>query len=236
MPVLKGAIARRILVNFRADPDVIQAQLPQPFRPKLHNGYAMVGVCLIRLEHIRPAALPLPIGVASENAAHRMAVLWDEDSQTREGVFIPRRDTASLLNYWLGGRVFPGQHHLATFQVQATNQDIRFRMRSPDDALEVRVVGQIQTDLPQSSCFASLADASKFFEGGSLGYSIRRHSHRLDGLILKTQRWRVEALTVSEVFSSYYADETKFPKGSVVFDHALIMRNIEHEWHATDEM
>jgi hypothetical protein len=58
----------------------------------------------------------------------------------------------------------------------------------------------------------------------------------LDGLILKTKQWHVEALTVSEVFSSYYTDETKFPKGSVTYDHALIMRNIEHEWHAAAEM
>ncbi|MES2463936.1 MAG: hypothetical protein V4671_25480, partial [Armatimonadota bacterium] len=100
IPVLKGTIGRRILVNFRADPDVVQAKLPVPFRPKLHKGEAIVGVCLIRLENIRPASCSLPIGFSSENAAHRIAVLWDDnEGKTQEGVFIPRRDTGSLLNH-----------------------------------------------------------------------------------------------------------------------------------------
>jgi hypothetical protein len=70
--------------------------LPAPFRPKLHRGYAIAGICLIRLERIRPVVFPSFCGISSENAAHRMAVLWDEPSGgSREGVFIPRRDTDS---------------------------------------------------------------------------------------------------------------------------------------------
>jgi len=59
---------------------------------------------------------------------------------------------------------------------------------------------------------------------------VTAQGNRLDGLKLKTKTWRVEPLKVEEVFSSYFADETKFPKGSVEFDCALIMRNIEHQW------
>jgi hypothetical protein len=58
----------------------------------------------------------------------------------------------------------------------------------------------------------------------------------LDGLVLETNQWRVEALAVTEVSSSYFADDSIFPKGSVEFDHALIMRNIEHQWHAAPEL
>jgi hypothetical protein len=36
---------------------------------------------------------------------------------------------------------------------------------------------------------------------------------------------------VEEVHSSYFADEKRFPPGSVSFDCALAMRNLEHEWH-----
>jgi len=42
-------------------------------------------------------------------------------------------------------------------------------------------------------------------------------------------------LQVHDVFSSYFSDETKFPAGSVEFDCALIMRDIEHEWHGERE-
>ena len=124
-PKVHGVIRRRLLVNFRVDPAVLQRQMPSPFRPKLHDGQAIAGVCLIRLEEIRPKRVPRALGLASENAAHRMAVVWDENGSLREGVFIPRRDTGSLISHLAGGRVFPGEHHRATFDVEEAGDRIR---------------------------------------------------------------------------------------------------------------
>jgi len=180
IPVLKGTIKRRLLVNFRADPAVIQRLLPAPFRPKLHRGDAIAGICLIRLENIRPAGLPASIGFSSENAAHRIAVEWTDDSGVgREGVFIPRRDTGSRLNSLAGGRLFPGEHHHATFTVLDDGRSIDLAMESDDREVSVRVVGRSTETLPQSSSFNSLLAASAFFEGGSLGYSVTRNDTRL---------------------------------------------------------
>lgn len=53
-----------------------------------------------------------------------------------------------------------------------------------------------------------------------------------DGVVLKTQSWHVAPLAIERVFSSYFADESVFPAGTVTFDCALIMRNIAHEWQA----
>ena len=128
LPEIQGTIRRRILVNFRVDPEVMQRQLPAKFRPKLHEGSAIAGICLIRLENIRAKAIPGLPGFSSENAAHRVAVLWDEEGRTREGVFIPRRDTDSLLNHLAGGRLFPGEHHQAHFEVETTKDDIDFEI------------------------------------------------------------------------------------------------------------
>ena len=50
LPRVHGVIRRRLLVNFRLDPDVAQRQLPASFHPKLHDGHAVAGICLIRLE------------------------------------------------------------------------------------------------------------------------------------------------------------------------------------------
>ena len=44
-PVVQGLIRRRILVNFRVDPEVIQGQLPPAFHPKLVGGWAIAGIC-----------------------------------------------------------------------------------------------------------------------------------------------------------------------------------------------
>src|SRR5690606_20449016 len=117
IPTLYGIIDRRILINYIADPVVAQKLLPYPLRPKLQNGKAIVGICLIRLKNIRPKGMPYFIGINSENAAHRFAVEWNENGETKEGVFIPRRDTSSLMNAIAGGRVLPGIHDKANLHV-----------------------------------------------------------------------------------------------------------------------
>jgi hypothetical protein len=233
LPTIQGLIKRRILVNFRADPAVIQNILPKGFRPKLHKGKAIAGICLIRLEHIRPKFTPEFVGINSENAAHRIAVHWEDESGTTcEGVFIPRRDTGSTLNSFTGGRVFPGEHHKAGFEVKESGNSINFAMRSDDGTVTIDLTGKIAAELPSTSIFSSLDEASKFFEPGELGYSVTRDADHLDGLLLKTKEWRVEAFELDSVESSFYNDEMIFPKGSIEFDHALLMRDIEHEWHA----
>ncbi len=236
LPTIQGVIRRRILANFRIDPVVMQRHIPSRFRPKLHNGFAVAGICLIRLEHIRPKLMPEIVGLNSENAAHRVAVLWDEDGATREGVFISRRDTSSQLNHFLGGRIFPGEHHQASFNVKDSGLEINFEMKSVDEAVAVEIQGVPAQELPSSSMFASVKEASSFFEGGSLGYSVTSEQDRLDGLQLETKEWHVEPLEVTRVHSSYFSDETRFPQGSIDFDHALIMRNIAHEWHTADDL
>src|SRR2546427_8565815 len=163
LPQIQGVIRRRMLVNFRIEPEVIQRQLPPKFRPKLHEGSAIAGICLIRLEQIRPKHFPALLGLSSENAAHRIAVLWeDESGQSQEGVFIPRRDTSSRLNHLAGGRLFPGEHHQADFQVVASNEGINFKMESQDGEVAVRLRAQIATALSADSKFGTLAEASGF--------------------------------------------------------------------------
>ena len=236
LPVIQGTIRRRILANFRVNPEVMQKELPDRFRPKIQNGFAVAGICLIRLEHVRPRLTPEIAGLSSENAAHRVAVVWDEDGQTREGVFISRRDTNSQLNHLLGGRVFPGEHHHAQFSIAESDGNINLRMKSDDATVVVEVDGRIASGLPSTSVFSSVNEASEFFEKGSIGYSVTREPERLDGLELRTTQWHVEPLGISNIYSSYFADQAKFPEGTIEFDHALIMRNVEHEWHSADDL
>lgn len=230
LPVIQGIIRRRLLINFRIAPDVMQRQLPSRFRPRLQSGYAIAGICLIRLEEIRPRHLPEFLGIASENGAHRIAVLWDEDGVEREGVYIPRRDTSSLINHFAGGRLFPGEHHHADFQVKDEGGRIELTMRAKDDGITLDVRARETSALPAGSVFKNLAEASDFFAGGSVGYSATSDDDRLDGIKLKTKTWQVTPLEVEHVRSSFFDDPSKFPPGSVEFDCGLLMRDIEHEW------
>jgi hypothetical protein len=116
--------------------------------------------------------------------------------------------------------------------VEDADERIDVRMRSADGQVRVEVAGRTVGELPPSSIFRSVAEASAFFEPGSVGYSATASGNRLDGVVLKTQSWSVAPLAIEHVSSSYFANETIFPPGSVTFDCALIMRNIAHEWQA----
>lgn len=237
LPSLHGVIDRRVLVNYRVNPDVLQRVLPPPFHPKLVRGVAIAGICLIRLKAVRPAFVPNWLGVSSENAAHRMAVEWrDESGRLREGVYIPRRDTSSRLNSLVGGRLFPGIHHHARFTVHETADRFEIALRSDDGGTELALRATLAAALPKTSVFESLAAASAFFEGGALGYSATDDPRRFQGLELRCLQWQVEPLTVEHVHSSFFANTAVFPPGSVQFDCALLMRGIRHVWQAREEL
>jgi uncharacterized protein YqjF (DUF2071 family) len=237
LPVLQGLIRRRILVNFRVDPEVMARELPPPFQPKLHNGSAIAGICLIRLEQIRPRGIPACFGFTSENAAHRVAARWlNSEGAVEDGVFITRRDTGSFLAQIAGGRIFPGEHHRADFDVEDDGARVRITVDARDGSMHLELRAQAARGLPPTSSFASLIEASEFFERGRIGYSVTRDCCRFDGIALDTDAWAVSPLEVEHVKSSYFDDPARFPKGSVVFDHALVMRDVEHAWTAVPDV
>jgi len=233
-PALRGVIDRRILVNYRVDPDVLAAILPAPFRPKLVEGSGIAGICLIRLAHLRPRGLPAILGLTSENAAHRIAVEWEEQGQRREGVYIPRRDSASRLNTWLGGRIVPGFHQHARFRVAEQADHLYVALDSDDRQTHVVVEGDVAEALPPTSVFKSVAEASAFFEGGSVDYSPARSGDSVQGIRLQAFTWQVVPLAIRQVESSFFEDPQQFPPGTCTFDCALLMRGIEHAWYPAE--
>ena len=227
LPNIHGYIDRRILINFTADPDVVGKIVPAPFRPKIYNEKAIVGICLIRLKNIKIKGLPNFMGISSENGAHRIAVEWEEEGEIKEGVYIPRRDTSLWLNTILGGRLFPGKHYLAKFNVKEFEGNYHIDFVSSDNT-GISIDAQEVNNFPQTSIFKSLENVSDFFEKGSIGYSPNKEKY--EGLKLQAYTWKVKPLEVKSVYSSFYEDETVFPKGSVQFDNALLMTKVEHEW------
>ena len=236
IPTIQGVIDRRILASYRVDPDIMARMLPDPFRPLIVNGHAIAGICLIRLKRVRPRFLPIPYGIRSENAAHRIAVEWDVDGQIHQGVYIPRRDTDSRLNTWAGGALFPGIYHHARFTLQETNDQVSVTMQSTDGETRVHVSRAVADTLPDSSVFPNLSVASQFFALGSLGYSATRTRGRFDGLELRCETWDIEPLDVDKIESSYFDDRSQFPTGSIGFDCALLMRGIRHQWHGREDL
>ncbi|HZT97510.1 MAG TPA: DUF2071 domain-containing protein [Chloroflexota bacterium] len=236
VPTIAGTIERRLLLNYRVEGEVIARLLPSPFRPQLIQGMAVAGICMIRLGHLRPCGLPGAIGLTTENAAHRIAVEWDTADGPCHGVYIPRRDTSSRLTVLAGGRLFPGEQHRARFTVRETEQRFEVAFTSIDGAVHVGVAARLASGLLPGSVFPSAEAASRFFEESPLGYSATKDDGRLEALELECEGWSAEPLAVEHAESSYFEDESLFPKGSVQFDSALVMRDIPTRWRARTEL
>lgn len=231
---VEATMRRRVLINFRVDRATIAPLLPAPFAPRLVNGWGMAGICLIALDHVRPAGIPTAFGIHTENVAHRIAVEWSQPDGRHQGVYIPRRDTDSAFVHAMGGRIFPGVYHLGRFNVVDDVDHLQIEMRADDASTSVVVSARPAGRLTQGSIFGSLEDASRFFEVGTLGFSPDADGDCLDGLELTAEHWQVQPLAVDRVESSFFGDQRLFKRGSVVFDCALIMRDIPCRWRACD--
>ncbi|MEM8924046.1 MAG: DUF2071 domain-containing protein [Actinomycetota bacterium] len=229
---LRGTIIRRVLVNYRVDPEVAEAQLPAPFTPRLVDGHAIAGVCLIELK-VRPRWMPKPFAVHSLNAAHRFAVLLPDGD---EAVYVPRRDTTSRLGAVASDRLFPSSQHLAVGVVEDRGRRLHLDLSSVDASVRVSVTGSTAPALPADSVFGALDRASAFFENGALGYAATGEPDRFDAIELATETWAVTPFAVDRVESSYFDDPTRFPPGSITLDNALLMRDIEHTWRARSSL
>ncbi|HET9060223.1 MAG TPA: DUF2071 domain-containing protein [Acidimicrobiales bacterium] len=222
-------IARRLLVNYRVNPEMVANLLPAPFRPQIVSGWAVGGVCFIALESLRPAGTPSALGFSSENVAHRFAVEWDDDDGHHLGVYVPRRDTGSRMISLSGGRVFPGRHGLAHFYVNDSGKDLHIEVVSRDHSVRL-VVTANQAKAMTGELFRSIDDATSFFKMAPVGYSPAQGQQSFDGVRLLSECWDAEPASLSEMKSSVFDDETLFPRGTCSLDSALIMRNLSVRW------
>ncbi|HEY7440522.1 MAG TPA: DUF2071 domain-containing protein [Acidimicrobiia bacterium] len=227
-PKMRSRVARRLLINYRVDPTVAARALPEPFRPRLVDGSAIGGICLIRLEDLRPPWAPPALSLTTENAAHRFAVEFDEHGH---GVFVPRRDSNSRLAHLLGGRLFPGAHHRANIETHESGGRYEISLTSFDGTTSAAVVADTTDALQDASIFGTVENASSFFRHDPLGFSTTTtHPPHFDCVELETQQWSLTPLAVESVTSSMFDDRTAFPLGSAEFDSAFLMRDIDAVW------
>lgn len=234
IPALTATIERRLLINYRLDPAVAHTLLPSSLRPQLVDGCAVAGICLLRLGAMRPTVfnrvgLSPRIGWGAENAAHRIAVEWDDSHGTHQGVYVPQRHSASWLAVAAGGRIFPGVHEHARFEGSENESHIRIALTSRNTTVSADVA---VTSTFASELFPTLEAASAFFQAGSIGWSPTRDGLGLQGLQLATDSWWVDAGEVLAVQSSFF---DALPAGSAQLDSVLVMRNVPITWSVPSE-
>lgn len=203
--------------------------LPAGFRPQLVRGWAVGGVCAIRLGSLRPHGLPAALGLTSEGCAHRFAVEWNAGDTVHHGVFIARRESDSRITVLAGDRLFPGRHAPARFDVDESGD--RISLQCVGREVRVRAAGSVAESLDGSELFTDLTAASDFYRSAPVGYSPTRHAGRLEGMEFGTDAWSIEPFDLDSMESSYFDDRTRFPADSIAMDSALVMRDVSATWH-----
>ncbi|WP_171051647.1 DUF2071 domain-containing protein [Alteribacter natronophilus] len=231
MNTVRGVIKRRVLINYQLDAKVAARVLPTPFRPKLVKGKAIIGICQIRMEDMRPEVLSkIPCGISSNNAAHRIAVEWEENGTKREGVYIFRRDTDSRMNSLAGGRLFPGFTHYSSFEVTDQDGQVDFSMTAKDNSATMRFKGHDTDTIPETSVFSSFQEISDFFREGADGYSPGREDNCSQGICLLTDTWNMKPFHVESSAATFFADTLGIKESDMTYDSAVVMRDVAHEW------
>lgn len=224
---VQTVIDRRLLLTVRMDPSVVQRLLPDGFRPRQVDGSAVGGVCFLRLRNLRPAGLAIP-GVATENVAHRFAIVRDDAGGATPGVYVPRRDTSSRVAALLGGRLIEGELLRARFEVH----DAGARLCIDVDGrggLQVRVSAHA-TDAFTSSLFGTVEEESRFYQDSCTAYSPSHRRKVIEAVELESEHWTGTPMDVEHFRSSVFEDTAIFPRGSWTLDSAMLVRNVRAEW------
>jgi hypothetical protein len=224
LPPIKATIDRRLLISYRVKPERLEKMLPKNLRLHLINGEAIAGVCLIRLKHVRPAFIGPHIGFGAENAAHRVAVEWETPEGVQTGVFIPERHSSSLVPVLLGGRILPGKHSLAQFQVNETDTDFDVELTSKDNHVHVQTHLSNEWD---SSLFENWEQASNFYKNSPTGWSPKVNRVGEEGMSLTADNWSVKPAKTTLLKSSFY---DAIPSSDITYDHTLVMQKISSHW------
>lgn len=223
-PAITSLTERRLLVNFRLDPQAAARILPAGARPLLRRGHAVGGICLIRLTGIgRPgpglagnlADLAGRLGLRAEIAVHRIATVRPGPDGPEQGLHVIRRDTDSRISTLTAGLFLPGEHHLARFEVEESPERLRIRYRAADGGAEAAVQAVAADRLRGSVLFADFEEAAAFARASPDGYATRE------------QEFSVRPAALLEVSSSVFGDRALFPTGTAEPDSAVVLRDVE---------
>lgn len=228
-PSLRGRIDRRICVFHRLDPAVARGLLPAPLRPRLFRGWAVGGICVLRLARLRPKLLPIPIGLGSELAWHRLAVEWEENGRTLVGQYLLRSETDARLAPLPGSKLVPPPIDRTRIEVRSEEAGLVARVVSAGGLADVDLVARPTQSWTNSQLFKSATAAHAALASGHVIWTSPEDGG-LEGVELHSTGGKLEALELLRLESAWFDDSTRFQAGTVALDCAVLVRDADHEW------
>ncbi|HTN79565.1 MAG TPA: hypothetical protein VMK16_07820 [Acidimicrobiales bacterium] len=224
-PVLQATLERRLLLTYRLDPDAVADLVPGPFWLHMVGGFAVGSITLDHVTALRPRGLPAAAGFTSQNAAHRIAVEWDQHGRKAAGTFVLSRHTSARRIAVAGDRLFPGLRMRADFDVDDRGPNVSVGFRGSDgSAVDAEVV--VDDDVGRSELFSAPQEGWRLAVRGAMTASLRRKAGELDWIDEHARGGRVRAASIERVTSSLFSAALGTP------DSAIVARDVMIEWQA----
>jgi uncharacterized protein YqjF (DUF2071 family) len=228
---MKALFRNYFLVNFAVAPDVLQALLPPPLTPALHNGSAFLAVVIADMDRMRPAFLPHFLGVNYRQVAYRAIV----ECEGERGVYFLRSDAGSDLMCRLGNLMSDFRFHFADISHQKNETVFRYDLTSysedPADIHALFDLSQSSHTLPPTSRFASLPEAQKFLVELYTAFVV--HGPRVKIRTLRVERGNLDIAVVPDRTQVYEFMQCSaaFPEGSATVDSIFYIGTLPYYWH-----
>jgi hypothetical protein len=113
---------------------------------------------------------------------------------------------------------------------------VSLRVIRADGGTELAFAGHLSEQRPATRIFPTLQAAAGFLSLGATGYSATYSNDHYHGMELRSLYWTVAPLAIDEAHSCFFDDRQQFPSGTAELDCALLMRDIQHEWHSRPDL
>jgi hypothetical protein len=212
-------------VNFRLPPERARAVLPPGLEPLLVDGSAVASTCVLQIDRVLPGPLALPLGHASSNCAHRIAVTHRATGEP--GVYVHRRNTASRLVSACSSLGCPGHHRHLDLSIRSVGDGWDVAMSDSAPLLRFRAL-----PAPNGSrLFPSTADFDRFIAAGVRSWAPATLPGRLVVVDLaKESNGGFAPLALEGLVDTQIADWLGAPAASA-FDSAYLTTGGAYTWH-----
>ena len=183
-----------------------------------------------------PRILPGWLGLRSENARASNRRRMGTGRRGLRKVFSFRAETRTLPSTNFLVVSVPWHFHKGSFDGDEAADQISLTIYpSRRPRKEARFKGRVGRALSETSLFDTVEQAASFFSLGATGYSATHKEVITTGWSCAALDWHVSRWTLRTHIPAAFRFEA-LSEGSVELDCALVMRNIEHEWHSRPDL
>ncbi|MDP5170606.1 MAG: DUF2071 domain-containing protein [Bacteroidia bacterium] len=231
-----GILEDMVLLNFRTDAEVLRRLLPQPFEPRLVDGFGLVGILLFRMRDLEcetTMGLPSP---PSEHVLYRIAVSWQQGARTHHGMYILRHEVNAKLPIQQRRRgLFPVAGRPVRWIRRPWAGSFEWTIKTKN-RLRLKVGGKFSKKFPGESVFESLDNASDFFARERSVVAPRYQKSIFTSTHFLPLHWSIKPLHIHTLQTDFSQLENLFPKGMIFFDSGLIWPQMPCRWQKGHEI